>query len=96
MENIRTILSLDGAAEDVSRREANVKHFCLDGNRRQAISYSANVHFRDAQGRWADIDNTLESVMVGGREMLRNRANAVSMLLPRRMNASSEVSVSRN
>ena len=53
MENIRTILSLDGAAEDVSRREANVKHFCLDGNRRQAISYSANVHFRDAHGRWA-------------------------------------------
>ena len=96
MENIQTILSLDGAAEDVSRREANVKHFCLDGNRRQAISYSANVHFRDAQGRWADIDNTLESVMVGGREMLRNRANAVSMLLPRRMNAGSEVSVSRN
>ena len=86
--NLSFPLSRDDAVEDVSLRKANVKHFCLGGNRRQAIAYAANVHFKNAQGCWEDIDNTLESVVTAaGRRMLRNRANAFFVELPERMDA---------
>ena len=95
--NLSFPLSRDDAVEDVSLRKANVKHFCLGGNRRQAIAYAANVHFKNAQGCWEDIDNTLESVVTAaGRRMLRNRANAFFVELPERMDANGAVSVTRD
>lgn len=75
--------------EDVSRREANIKHFDLGANRYQAVVYSEPVHFRESEdGDWQEIDNTLEeTVNAQGRPVLKNRANRMRVEFPGRWTA---------
>ncbi|MCR5457860.1 MAG: DNRLRE domain-containing protein [Clostridiales bacterium] len=44
-----------------SLRESNVKHFQLEDGTYQAVSYSFDVHRKDSNGKWIDIDNRLKS-----------------------------------
>lgn len=45
--------------EDVSRRDANVKHFDLGYGTYEAVVYPTAVHRKDADGQWQNIDNRL-------------------------------------
>lgn len=45
--------------EDESRRDETTKHFIMSDGSRKAVKYSQPVHYR-ANGKWVDIDNTLE------------------------------------
>lgn len=42
-----------------SQRESNVKHFLLPDGSFEAIVYSDDVHRKDVNGNWVDIDNRL-------------------------------------
>lgn len=44
-----------------SLRESNVKHFQLEDGTYRAVSYSFDVHRKDSNGKWIDIDNRLKS-----------------------------------
>ncbi len=70
--------------EDITRREANVKHFDMGANRYQAVVYAEPVHYRESgSNEWKEIDNTLEeAASEQGRRVLRNRANRVQVELP--------------
>ena len=41
-------------------REQNVKHFRLEDGSFTAVTYDYPVHYQDADGRWQNIDNTLQ------------------------------------
>ena len=45
--------------EDVSLREENAKHFKLSDGTMKAVSYAQAVHYKDENGNWIDIDNSL-------------------------------------
>ena len=55
-------------SEDVSRRTENEKHFLLSDGSYQLSSYQDNVHYKDEEGNWQEIDNSLEYKPVGGQE----------------------------
>lgn len=66
--------------EIVAQRSEYGKVYDLGLGRRQAVVFAEPVHYRDANGKWQDIDNTLEAATdAQGRAVLRNHANAVSM-----------------
>lgn len=46
-------------SELTDRREENVKHFLLSDGTVKAVAYSEPIHFKDADGNWQEIDNTL-------------------------------------
>ena len=48
-------------AEDVSKREASVKHFRLSDGSWRVVQYDIPVHF-EKDGEWVDYDNTLSEV----------------------------------
>lgn len=50
----------DDIFEDVDLREENVKHFRLADGSYSAYLYDMPVHILDENGKWQDIDNTLE------------------------------------
>ena len=54
-----------GVAEVTERREESVKHFLLEDGSYRLIAYDSPVHYKDADGVWQDIDNTLS---LGGSE----------------------------
>ena len=68
-------------SEDVSRRTENEKHFLLSDGSYQLSSYQDNVHYKDEEGNWQEIDNSLEYKPVGGQENIegydfyQNKAN---------------------
>ena len=81
--------------EDISRRDECVKHFNLGGNRRQAITYPQPVHYRNSEGAWEEIDNTLEEeITPRGRRILRNKSNRVKMEFPQEADGGSMASIS--
>ncbi|MBE6673891.1 MAG: hypothetical protein E7596_02155 [Ruminococcaceae bacterium] len=45
--------------EDEALREENIKHFKLSDGTTKAVVYSQAVHYKDADGKWVDIDNAL-------------------------------------
>lgn len=47
------------SAEDISRRGDFEKHYLLSDGSFIAVSYAEAVHYRDANGEWAEVDNTL-------------------------------------
>ena len=78
-------------------RDENVKHFNLGANRRQAVVYSQPVHFRDSEGHWQEIDNTLESAITAqGRRVLRNRAGRMRVEFPQQADGGSMASITEN
>ena len=48
-----------------SLREESVKHFKLEDGSYVAAQYNYPVHYADEDGKWQDIDNTLESAIGG-------------------------------
>ena len=50
------------AFEEASLRSERVKHFRRGDGSYVAVQYDVPVHHQDADGRWQDIDNTLEPV----------------------------------
>lgn len=48
-----------------SLREESVKHFRLEDGSYVAAQYNYPVHYADEDGKWQDIDNTLESAIGG-------------------------------
>ena len=50
------------AFEEASLRSERVKHFRMGDGSYVAVQYDVPVHHQDADGRWQDIDNTLEPV----------------------------------
>ncbi len=74
--------------EILSQRDEHTKVYDLGLGRRQAITFAAPVHYKDAAGNWHDIDNTLETVEdATGHSFLRNRANAIQMEFDRKRGA---------
>ncbi len=51
--------SFETITEIEERREANVKHFLLPDGSYEAVVYGENVHVKDSNGKWQDIDNRL-------------------------------------
>lgn len=49
-ERMNRFFAQRAGAEEISRREENVKYFDMGMNRRQAVVYSEPVHFRNADG----------------------------------------------
>lgn len=45
--------------EDATLREENAKHFKLSDGTMKAASYAQAVHYKDENGNWIDIDNSL-------------------------------------
>ena len=83
--------------EEISLRDENVKHFNLGANRHQAVVYSEPVHFRNSEGAWQEIDNTLEeAVTVQGRQVLRNRASRMQVEFPQQMDGGNMASITEN
>lgn len=95
MENDLQIFVQTAGQEDVSRREANVKHFDLGANRYQAVAFAEPVHFRASEAEeWQEIDNTLEeAVTAQGRRVLCNRASRIRMEFPREADSGNMVSI---
>ena len=48
-------------AEEISKREQNVKHFRMDDGTYKAVQYESSVHFM-LNDEWTDYDNTLTEV----------------------------------
>lgn len=55
------------SAEDISRRGDFEKHYLLSDGSFVAVSYAEAVHYRDANGEWAEVDNTLTRNAYSGR-----------------------------
>ena len=72
-------LSMGGAFEVTELREENVKHFRLPDGSFVAAQYDTAVHYKDALGAWADIDNTLSL-----RDGSYVAENGISVAFPKR------------
>ncbi|MDR0914043.1 MAG: DNRLRE domain-containing protein, partial [Oscillospiraceae bacterium] len=48
--------------EDKTKRDETTKHFKLDDGSYMAVMYDYPVHFEDADGKWEDYDNSLQTV----------------------------------
>lgn len=55
------------SAEDISRRGDFEKHYLLSDGSFVAVSYAEAVHYRDSNGEWAEVDNTLTRNAYSGR-----------------------------
>ncbi len=55
------------SAEDISRRGDFEKHYLLSDGSFIAVSYAEAVHYRDANGECAEVDNTLARNASSGR-----------------------------
>ncbi len=60
--------------EDVSLREENIKHFKLSDGTTKAVAYASPVHYKDADGNWIDIDNSLS---LNGSEYTANNKSEI-------------------
>lgn len=55
------------SAEDIFRRGDFEKHYLLSDGSFVAVSYAEAVHYRDSNGEWAEVDNTLTRNAYSGR-----------------------------
>ena len=60
--------------EDKALRDENIKHFKLSDGTTKAVVYSQAVHYKDADGKWVDIDNALT---LNGSEYSSNNKQTV-------------------
>ncbi|MBR5139715.1 MAG: DNRLRE domain-containing protein, partial [Clostridia bacterium] len=68
-DSVASALALNSGAEETSEiyvlsenetlRDENTKHFLLSDGTSRAVVYSQSVHYRDDDGKWTHIDNTL-------------------------------------
>lgn len=83
--------------EDLALRTANIKQFKNGGGYIAAV-YANPVHYKDAQGVWQDIDNTLELHTAPDEESkityYENKANSFKVRLPSSIKKDTGISVS--
>ena len=60
--------------EDEALRDENIKHFKLSDGTTKAVVYSQAVHYKDADGKWINIDNALT---LNGNEYSSNNKSEV-------------------
>lgn len=60
--------------EDEALRDENTKHFKLSDGTTKAVVYSQAVHYKDADGKWVDIDNALS---LNGSEYSSNNKSEI-------------------
>ena len=60
--------------EDKALRDENIKHFKLSDGTTKAVVYSQAVHYKDADGKWVDIDNALT---LNGSEYSSNNKQSI-------------------
>ena len=72
---------LEGS-EIESLREERAKHYDLGRGRRQAVMFSAPVHYRDKDGKLREIDNNLILEEENGRKVYRNTAGEMRIEIP--------------
>ena len=60
--------------EDNTLRQENIKHFKLSDGTTKAVVYSQAVHYKDADGKWVDIDNSLT---LSGSEYSANNKQSI-------------------
>lgn len=59
--------------ENKALREENVKHFKLSDGTTRAVIYAQAVHYKDNDGKWIDIDNSL--TLNGSEYSTNNKSN---------------------
>lgn len=67
--------------EVVEQRSASSKTFSFGRGLFQTVVYPEPVHFREQDGKWADIDNRLKRRKTRGMEALENQAGALKVRL---------------
>ncbi len=60
--------------EDEALRDENIKHFKLSDGTTKAVVYSQAVHYKNADGKWVDIDNALT---LNGSEYSSNNKQSI-------------------
>ena len=60
--------------EDEALRDEYIKHFKLSDGTTKAVVYSQAVHYKDADGKWVDIDNALT---LNGSEYSANNKQSI-------------------
>ena len=81
---------ISGEIEEL--REENVKHFSLENGANVAVVYSEPVHYRDADGNWDEIDNTL--VLKDG--IYSPKASGIDLRLPQTIENGSKIEFSKD
>ena len=80
--------------EDISKREENVKHFRLSDGSFEAVVFSDAVHYKDENGQFQDIDNTLERhTRSNGEAYYTNKDNPMQVSLPANIHDQTAVEV---
>ena len=72
---------LEGTEREALREEY-AKHFDLGAGRFQAVEFAEPVHYRDAQGKYREIDNTLVPQTVDGCLVYRTADNPLEAQFP--------------
>lgn len=75
--------------EDVSKREANVKHFLNEDGSYTAVTYDSPIHYKNGDV-WEEIDNSL----IVSSEYFENADNPFKVQLPSQIDSDSPVTVS--
>ncbi|MFQ8601279.1 MAG: DNRLRE domain-containing protein, partial [Oscillospiraceae bacterium] len=89
-------------SEDVSRRTENEKHFLMSDGSYQLSSYQDNVHYKDEEGNWQEIDNSLLYKPTGepdnteGYDFYQNKANDFSVKFARKVDSPKHVKVEKD
>lgn len=55
-----TAINADAIGEIIEKRTANTKQFRMSDGSYVAVAYDEPVHFTDSDGKWVDIDNSLQ------------------------------------
>ena len=76
----RELTAEDVVGEDLSMRGENVKHFRLLDGTRLAVQYDDAVHYQDTDGKWADIDNSLQLQKINGQVLETEMAVGIDVL----------------
>ncbi|MDR1410144.1 MAG: DNRLRE domain-containing protein [Oscillospiraceae bacterium] len=75
-------LPVEMLAEETALRNENVKVFRQSDGSYQALVYAIPVHFKDENGVWQDIDNTLELVTKNDKKTYETTNSADKVTLP--------------
>ena len=86
--------------EELDERDENTKHFRhMDGTYTAAM-YAEPVHFRDAEGRWQDIDNRLqlnsEKRSAAGEATYTPAASGLDIRIPQDFENSQKLTISKD
>ena len=82
-------------AEITEKRDQFTKHFSKDNQTEVAIVSASPLHYKDDEGKWQDIDNTLISEKdAQGNDVFVNEKNDVKVSLPKTLEQGKAVSIS--